>query len=464
MRRLLSTRGAALTATLVGVFWLAPFQAMAQAAAPAQAGEIIFVTGSVTLDGRAVAKGATVTEGQQLQTGAGGYVYLKTVDKGFLILRENSLAKVVSYHIDEQNPANTLIKYDLVQGVARHISGEAVRKSPKGFRFNTPVAAIGVRGTDFTVIADAQFMRVSVVSGGIVVSGFGAGCNPGGTGPCETASSRDLFAGDTSALLQVRRGEVTPELLRSPNLRPDSTVPPRADEPSKISRANTPPGDPSAAIEERKTALLNEVVQATPPPAPSPPPVVAPPAPPPPPVVVPPAPPPPPVVVLPPQLVWGRWQPLADLSASDAKLALANNGSYLPASVVGPYFITRNKAAEFSLPKDGAFGFQMTGGEAFLVGPGGHATAATIQNPQLQIDFGTRQFNTSLQVVGSGQNVDIRAQGDLTLQGEMISDIIRSNATVRGYTSGSNASEAAYIFSRQVDSLTRAVGGTSWAR
>ena len=159
--------------------------ALLVAASLAQAGEagrIVFVSGDVQIAGQPIALDHAVQEGDELTTGADGYAYLKTIDNGFLILRPNSRARIIAYHIDQQDPANTRIKLELLNGVARSISGQAVKQSRQNFRFNTPVAAIGIRGTDFTVATDQTTSRIAVIDGGVVVSRFSGACGPEGCG------------------------------------------------------------------------------------------------------------------------------------------------------------------------------------------------------------------------------------------------------------------------------------------
>ena len=179
----------------------------AQLAHAAEAGKVIFVAGSAKAAERTLVLGAPVSEGELLTTGADGYIYVKTLDDGLFILRPNTRARIATYHVDAKNPANTRIKLELMQGVARSQSGNAVKLARQNFRFNTPVAAIGVRGTDFTVFTNNDVSSVAVISGGITISGFSGGCRPEGTGPCEGATSRELTAAQRGQLLQIQRGQ-----------------------------------------------------------------------------------------------------------------------------------------------------------------------------------------------------------------------------------------------------------------
>ena len=95
----------------------------------ADAAQVVFVAGAATVANSPARVGQIVTEGQALETGPNGYLYLETLDKGVFILRPNSSGQIVSYQIDAINPSNNRIKLELKNGVARHISGAAVKAS-----------------------------------------------------------------------------------------------------------------------------------------------------------------------------------------------------------------------------------------------------------------------------------------------------------------------------------------------
>ena len=67
------------------------------------AARVVFVAGQAFVGGQQVQVGSVVTEGARLQTGADGYLYLETIDKGFFIMRPNTKAQIVAYQIDTQN-------------------------------------------------------------------------------------------------------------------------------------------------------------------------------------------------------------------------------------------------------------------------------------------------------------------------------------------------------------------------
>ncbi|MEN9864851.1 MAG: hypothetical protein RL748_441, partial [Pseudomonadota bacterium] len=369
-----------------------------------EAGRIVFVTGAAYSANARLVQGQSIAEGAEMSTGADGYVYLKTVDNGFLILRPATRARIVAYHIDAANPANTRIKFELISGVARSISGQAVKAARQNFRFNTPVAAIGVRGTDFTVYTSQETSRVAVLSGGIVMSGFAGACGPEGHGPCEGGGSHELFATQVGQLLQVKRGQAAPQLLNGTVLSPDA-APARNDEPKVVSGANPVGGDVSLDPEKNATAIVRNitpppVVVTTPPPTPVPTPVIT----------------PPPVVILPAeqkQIVWGRWQTVQGKPAQIDLVKELKKGAVI-AGQSGDFVVLRSTGADLQLPERGSVSFTLQGSEAIIRDDKTQvAILGLIENPKLQVDFDKRAFNTSFDLLGPTDRFKLQAQGGL---------------------------------------------------
>ncbi|WP_202412816.1 FecR family protein [Duganella lactea] len=470
------------------------------AAYAAEAGKLVFVTGKVTVGGAAAKQDRAVQEGDELSTGADGYAYLKTVDNGFLILRPNSKARITAYHIDPANPGNSRVKLELLSGVARSISGQGVKQARQHFRFNTPVAAIGVRGTDFIVYTDQQTSRVQVVSGGIVMSGFSGSCGVEGSGPCEGSASRELFAGQAGMLLQLSRGEHAPQLLRgAPALSPDQSAPPRSDEPvgkataAVIPAAALPNLEVAPNLDAQKSAVLNsgrsvaqgnsdsgasakppgdgviqpslpvavivpdvpQIIPVTPitPVTPVTPVVVTPP------VVTPPV-----VTPAAPELLWGRWKAVAGLPADADYNATVRNGQYGPAASIGTaYQISRVKNTALVLPTEGKASFVLSASEATLQTVGKDAVPAMVKDGYLQIDFATRQFDTGLTVYNDVNSVAVVGKGTVLKDGSMSNDL-STYTSIRGYLGGAKATEAGYIFKTLNTGKITAEGATSWRR
>jgi hypothetical protein len=430
----------------------------------AEAGRVVFVTGQAQLGGRSAVLDAAVQEGDDIATGADGYIYVKTVDSGFLILRPNSKARVVAYQIDREHPDNTRVKLELSQGVARAISGAGVKQARQNFRFNTPVAAIGVRGTDFVVYTDSQTSRVQVLSGGVVVSPFSDSCMAAGAGPCEGHAARELFAGQAGLLLQVQRGQAVPQLLNNPSLAPDQTEKPRADEPvGKVNQAavltpaqvNLDPRRSDLSLDALRPSgqSTNGGETALPPPVVVTPPVVVPPP------VVPPA----VVEPLPPkaqEVFWGRWTSVAGAAVMPA--AIKDNKVETPL-FVGEYAIARTNGATLVMPTEGTVAFNLSNSEAYVQKPGAAQMRAVVDSGKLSINFVDRSFTTDLGISSGAEKYDLSGRGVIDYKGVM-SNTASSATQIRGYLSGANVEEAAYIFKNTSYPNTTLIGATAWKR
>jgi hypothetical protein len=129
--------------------------------------------------------GDAVRVGDRLYTEAGGHVHVRFVDDALVSVRPSSTLDIVRYDYDAKNPSDSAVKFELSEGVARAISGEAAKSARQRFRLNTPIAAIGVRGTDFVVSADALSTRALVNEGSIVVAPFSSECSVEAWGPAQ---------------------------------------------------------------------------------------------------------------------------------------------------------------------------------------------------------------------------------------------------------------------------------------
>ncbi|MFZ6773950.1 FecR family protein [Undibacterium sp. SXout7W] len=416
---------------------------MLQASAYADnAGHIVFVSGKADIGGQSVALNSPVAEGAELTTGADGYLYLKTIDNGFFILRPNSRARIVAYHVDTREPANTHIKLELLNGVARSISGDAVKQARQNFRFNTPVAAIGVRGTDFTVYTNQETSRIAVISGGVVASGFVPGCSPQGTGPCEGSMSAELFARQQGQLLQISKDQVKPLLLQSNGVAPDVIAPPRPDEPgSKAANtgstviSSTPVNelnlDPKRGADIKQAISapgLNTNNQGTS------------------------------------QIMWGRW---AEVLGQPAKLDLVKLSSEAKTiAILDNFALFQTKNTEWQPPNTGTMGFALKDSEAYVRDEvKGLMTVAQIQNASLNVDFAKATFATNFDLNTTIGAYKLNSVGSVDSKGQFSNDnIFTSNMVVQGVLTPENGGAAAYLFKSRLDDTHLAAGATVWAK
>lgn len=416
---------------------LAAFNLQAQSAIAV--GEALFVTGEVWANSgsglKVLETGNKLADGTTLQTGQNGYAYIRMTDGGFFILRPNSKARIVNYIADLSAPGNSKLRLDLESGTVRAISGEAARRAPDSFRLNTPIAAIGVRGTDFTVLTTADNTRVTVVKGVVVVDKLGAGCVVDTFGPCSSNFAQVLRATDLQSL-EVLRNE--------PAVRRENTVT-SGNKPTAASYTNAS----SEIITERLNQVtetrfankLNSGDTVTPSAAA-------------------------PVVADNTQRIfWGRWRAVDKLLPSgDVSAGLKNNEGFSD----GPLFsLWRDTGSAPTLPQSGQWHFQLTGFESyFLVGKPGEWTAlpTQIKDASLSIDLVQRSFSTKLTTFNENASANLFAKGSVDSNGYFLWELPGSNMSVRGVLAGKDANQAGYIFHSQLGPTIWTTGVTSWKR
>ena len=113
-------------------------------------GKIISATGTVTVNGKPLQRGADVSASDTIVTGDGSKVEIKLTDGTRFSVDASSAIKVSNYKTDPQTPAKNTATVDLLEGAVRTETGEIGKKNPDGFKVVTPIATVGIRGTDFT--------------------------------------------------------------------------------------------------------------------------------------------------------------------------------------------------------------------------------------------------------------------------------------------------------------------------
>ena len=178
-------------------------------------GEVSLVLGRAYLErdeARVVIEaGAKVRVGDRVFTEAGGHVHVRFVDDALVSVRPSSTLDVVRYDYDASKPENSAVKFELSEGVARAISGEAAKSARERFRMNTPIAAIGVRGTDFVVSANSRSTRALVNEGAIVMAPYSSECSSEALGPCAVDAVE--LSQNTLQVLELGSGNSAPRLV-----------------------------------------------------------------------------------------------------------------------------------------------------------------------------------------------------------------------------------------------------------
>jgi hypothetical protein len=323
---------------------------------------------------------------------------------------------------------------DLQHGTSRAVTGKGGQSAKHQYRFNTPLAAIGLRGTDYTVVADAQKTRVSVSQGGVIVSPFGADCSSAQLGPCVTALSRELTAAMPVAYLEVT-GNQAPGVL----------VPAPAPAPRQ--------GEPSNDGLVKETLLLNTVdrsnaLNLAPQPEPEQPDVATQPA---------------NTTAL---ARWGRWSALVkDIPEGSGSInqIMGAMGKFALVGANSAFALAHPENLAISLPAQGRVNFSLVAAEAY-VQDNGQFSPAKVKNGVLEIDFAKSSFSTQLSVVTSSSNTEkIQAQGLVDSYGRMQSSGSQSNANINGIVLNKGL-EATYLFDKTLSTGAGLSGAAQWGR
>jgi hypothetical protein len=117
------------------------------------AGVIQFVAGEVSLvrpgaPARSARKGVPVNVGDTLTTANGGLAQLKMGDGAIIVVAPDSRVTVAEFHYAGVEDGTEKVRYRLEQGGFRAVTGAIGRTHKKNYLIETPIAHMGVRGTD----------------------------------------------------------------------------------------------------------------------------------------------------------------------------------------------------------------------------------------------------------------------------------------------------------------------------
>lgn len=433
------------------------------------AGSVLIVIGEAQMTDakgvtQAIKRGQKVYAGQTIATGANGHVNLRMVDGAAVIVRASSRLKIEEYFVDSETPSKSRIKLNLENGVVRSITGKAGEASKASYRLNTPLAAIGIRGTDFVVQANQDVTRVLVQSGAIVMSPINDDCLRDALGPCKSAKARDLTAAMRDAYLELRSRTDAPtfvpaeKAIESPNM----IAPPRPDEP----KVGEKPAKATASNVDAYTAEATRVVAAdtiktqvdvvtakpdTKPDTPKPDSTT--------PVDTKPVEP-----VIPQKFWWGRWEEFANASPDGKTYKTVRVDGREVSSSNAVFALYRESNDNVYLPTSGVVGFKLAESESYVMKADKSLSVATVSNASLTVDFNNRRYDTALTVNATGISpVQIQSQGDVNHQGYFINPGNSPDTIVEG-SLFRDGSQAGYLFQRFLANGLSVVGATRWTR
>lgn len=384
----------------------------------------------------ALSRGVTIMVGDLIQTQANGHLHLRFIDGALVSVRPSSSLKVVEYQFDKANPSASVVRFMLNEGVVRAISGQAAESARERFRLNTPLAAIGVKGTDFLVESRPKRVSAVVNQGAIVFAPIDRNCHLDSLGPCLSPASRELTAAMRGMALTFTPIMSGPQMLPVLQLRgsdlPNVPLTPPGDAPP----TNPVKGQQSSVdgkLDSKSVANVAQILRNVAPTEGS--------------------------------LVWGRWGSLAE---QDTLTVAFREAIQSRAVTVGDgyYFLFRREAGIANLMSvdQGLVNFSLQSGHASFIDPStNELRPASVRGGTLGINFSTSDFKTSLQLSSATvADQSLNSSGKLSpstgifLSGD-------GQAKVAGALS-LDTRQAGYLFSTPAQSGGDFRGATIWGR
>ncbi len=388
--------------------------------------------------------GSVIQVGDLITTTTNGHVHIQFNDNAYVSVRPNSRLEIIRYDFNPEYPELSAVKFDLKGGVARSISGQAAKSARDQFRLNTPIAAIGVRGTDFVISATDNTVRALVNEGLIVMAPFSDACRADAFGPCSENAVE--LAGQSMQILELNGIASVPQLLPAPlqaeqlALQSEFTSA-TTDVQNDSSNRRTNKDELSeiatlariAAVAESEALQQPEPTRPTVPSGPDFTPKV--------PVTV--------AVASQRQLVWGRYS-FAAQDQDRISLSFAEASADRQITVGNlEYGLFRSGNADRGLDKGlGVVSFQLNSAQAFY-DAGSGVVAMQVKGGNLAIDFQQNNFTTGLKLDHALTGpVDFFASGGLFDGGHFFnSDALQRIAGSVSF----DGKEAGYLFEKNLD-------------
>lgn len=149
------------------------------------AAQVQFAKGTViaisdTGNQRALRKGDEVFSGDTIESGKSSSAQLVFSDESRMAVRADTKVSIQQYHYDAKNKKNSSSIFRLFVGAVRSITGFIGQSNKSNVVVNTPIATVGIRGTDHEIIhitaeaagdIDPEFVGTynKVYSGGTVL-------------------------------------------------------------------------------------------------------------------------------------------------------------------------------------------------------------------------------------------------------------------------------------------------------
>jgi len=383
--------------------------------------------------------GAQLAEQDRIITGKDALVMLVFSDSGRVAIRPDTELIIRHYRIDPSG-ADTRLDLELLRGTIRQISGQAAKLQPERYRLNTPIAAIGVRGTDFLARVEQDQIQTYVHEGSIVVLPPLSECGAHRAACLIWAAVNASDAGQYVAVRgngQVTRSSASPEdvsRLFGIRIAAAREATPATQQPQS---ASTDPRLQGAAGLRPDGQDLHPIVvpTATAPATPADPPA---------------------------QLVWGRFADPTQLPFTlPVSYQQASAGRHVTVGQISQYALWRdNPGGQLDTSLRGQAEFALKQSEAYYT-LDGVSLPVHVSNATLAINFDKSTFATQLGLSGAGVPAT-----SLQVGGRMNDEGIFTGSNAQGQrVAGAlsrSATEAAYFFTAAGAGAAQYEGITTW--
>ena len=370
-------------------------------------------------------KGGSVQEGDVVRTTDNGHVHIRFIDGARVSVRPNSVFRIHEFKYSPADPAASVVRLSLDSGEARSISGAAAQAAKERFRLNTPLVAIGVKGTDFVTQVSKDIIRVTVNQGAIVMAPFDNGCKVESLGVCNTLRAKELTAEMLGQALVYRLGAADPSFQDASKV---GQV-----ESSKLLKLNRQLREGSDKLLASDTEAKNPLsaVGAN-------------------------------------RLIWGRWarDPIANDNLTVPFLEALRGNEVTVGD--GYYFLFREPSNVNLLPTlTTKTDFGLKSSSAYYRNAANEMVPAAVQSGSLSIDFGAKTFATQLGLSAEGTGLQSYSQSGTINAGTGIF-LGRSGPEAAPTSSlagaiSLDARQVGYLFKTQIGRGTF-VGATLWGR
>jgi hypothetical protein len=318
-----------------------------------------------------------------------------------------------------------VVRLSLDSGEARSISGAAAQAAKDRFRLNTPLVAIGVKGTDFVTQVSKDLIRVTVNQGAIVMAPFDSGCKADALGICTTSRAKELTAEMLGQALVYRLGNTDPSFQNVPK-------PGQADNSKllQLDRQVRDASDKPLASDTEAKNIYNAIGNN--------------------------------------RLIWGRWarDPIANDSLTVPFLDAMRGNEVTVGD--GYYFLFREPSNINLLPTlTTKTDFGLKSSSAYYRNAANEVVPAVVSSGSLSIDFGAKTFATQLGLSSEGTGLQTFSQtGSINSGTGIFLGRSGPEAAPTSSLAGAislDARQAGYLFKTQIGRGTF-VGATLWGR